>query len=149
MNKDEAQTLTHAVRALRPEWRADWVMEALAHPDIRFRPFRQMVVAFMAVAADPESKSPRRIHESGDWWKAAAVAMREEPPTPTPDPIRSRPCPEHPDQRMTRCTKCNTGQPLTPEGKARIVAQWRQAHPDQDLPGFMARWEKETPDSAE
>lgn len=135
--------LARAVRMIRPEWPHQWVMEVLAHSDVAPRPFRQVAVAFIAVAADPDTKYPQRLHEGGDWWKAATVAMREEPTTPTPTPMRARACPEHPDQRLTRCPHCTTTQPLTAEGKTRLIAQWRQDHPDQDLPAFMARWEKE------
>ena len=127
MTKDQAEMIATAVRVLRPEWPMQWVMEVLAHNDIRNRPMRQVVVAFMAVAADPDTKYPQRLHEGGDWWKAAAVAMREEPSTPTPDPIRSRPCPEHPDQRMTRCAHCRPATPTRrPPNYAQLVEQARE-----------------------
>ena len=56
MTKDQAEMIAIAVRVLRPEWPMQWVMEVLAHGDIRHRPMRQVVIAFMAVAADPDTR---------------------------------------------------------------------------------------------
>lgn len=77
MNKDEATRIAGAVNALRPDWGAHGVLTILADDRLRHRAYGDVAKAFVALALDPASRKPTRIHEDGPWWIAARPDARE------------------------------------------------------------------------
>ena len=129
MNHEAIQRIAGAVNVLRPEWPVASLITVLSDPELARRSATQVMVAMSVVACDRESRTPARVKEAGPWWKGAFAATGEEPPTPTPDPIRSRPCPEHPDQRMTRCEHCRPATPAKrPPNYAELVERARETN---------------------
>ena len=79
----ELQVVAAAVAALRDDWPARSVLAHLRRePGLRDRPYRHLVVAAVAVAVDPASKSPGRLTQSGPWWRAAALSTEDATPDP-------------------------------------------------------------------
>jgi hypothetical protein len=70
LSQEEAQRIAAAVNALRPDWNPVGLMSILADERIRVaRTYRDVAVAFTALAADPDSRKPTRILEHGPWWE--------------------------------------------------------------------------------
>jgi hypothetical protein len=77
-DQDHPETIELAlvaeVRAIRPEWTSGSIGRALTHPDVLERPAGMRRPALLAVARDPESRSPGRLAADGPWWQAARRA---------------------------------------------------------------------------
>lgn len=72
LTREEANRIADAIQVLRPDWGRLGVMSVLGEQRIRAqRQYRDVVVAFVAVATDPDSKTPARLLEHGPWWEAA------------------------------------------------------------------------------
>lgn len=115
MTKDEAEKIAKAVHILRPDWPAKQILDLIGE-HYRDNVARDIAVALMVVASDPESRSPSRLLESGEWWR---IALYQEP-----DPTRAaktRPgsaprqpklheahtqCPDHPGEYAANCRSC-------------------------------------------
>lgn len=109
MDKPQAETLAAAINVLRPDWPVRQIVNLLAKH--RQRPFADVAIALTAIAVDPATRTPARLHEDGPWWKAAhtARAGSSEPPTWTPARTRNE-CPHHPGQTIRRCSGCAADQ---------------------------------------
>lgn len=76
LTKPEAERIAAAVSALRPDWSEEGVLAILGDERLRIRrTYRDTAVAFIALAADPESAKPTRIFEHGPWWEATKPAV--------------------------------------------------------------------------
>lgn len=72
MNRTEAARLAAAVNVLRPDWpTASLTTYLAAHIH---RPLRDVAVALVWVASDPDTKTPKRMDEAGPWWGAARTS---------------------------------------------------------------------------
>lgn len=98
------ERIVGAMRAVRPDWRADSLRTFLTshHAD---RPFRDLLIAAVAVASDERTLTPHLLNEHGPWWVAAYQASRQS--TPTVGPGREPRCDveghEHELARACRC----------------------------------------------
>lgn len=97
---NELERLASAANAMRPDWPTRSVLTVLTR-DHASRPYRDLAVALAWVAADPHTKTPARLSESGPWWAAT------EGGEPTRLPPRHIPCDE-PGHTGTdlRCPEC-------------------------------------------
>src|SRR5688572_5717699 len=68
VSQAEAQRIAASVNILRPDWRVGLIMAVLGDEKCIRRPFRDLALAMTAVAVDPPSQKPGRIHEPGPWW---------------------------------------------------------------------------------
>jgi hypothetical protein len=97
---NELTRLADMTHALRPDWpsRSVRVLLAKHHRD---KAYADLAVALAIVAADPKSRTPARVSESGRWWTAAQVATMDlTPGPPHPDCIR------HAGEPAGRCGRC-------------------------------------------
>lgn len=86
LTREEAQRIAAAVNALRPDWAQAGLMTVLSDERIRLtRTYRDTAVAFVALAADPESRKPTRIFEHGPWWESARPVGAVTPLRKIPD----------------------------------------------------------------
>lgn len=129
MNRSDVEVLAKAIHVLRPDW--PWTslvtfitgkLASYAHRDI--------AVALVWVALDPETKNPGRVLEAGPWWKAT----RPTPDNATPEPPRG--CPDHPDQPR-HCPLCaeyrrqaEAARSNVPSYMTQIRDEIRRARPD-------------------
>ncbi len=67
----EAIRLAAAISCLRPDWPAASI-KTLVMTKHATRPLQDVAVALAWVAADPGTRTPARINESGPWWPAPA-----------------------------------------------------------------------------
>lgn len=74
MIKNEAERIAAVVNLVRPEWRTGLIMTVLGDERIINRTYADVMVAFVAMAVDPTSKKPGRIHEPGRWWLTVSAA---------------------------------------------------------------------------
>lgn len=114
----ELERLAAAANALRPDWPTRSVLTTLTR-DHAHRAYRDLAVALAWVAADPDTKTPARLAESGPWWAAT------EGGEPTRLPPRRVPCDTHglPGTDL-HCPECIAARP-TPDEIARIRAEAR------------------------
>lgn len=105
MIKTEAEAVGRIVNQLRPDWPTQQVITIIGR-DHQHRPMRDVLVALVWVATDPDSKTPARVTEDGPWWRAAA-AQATIADKPTRMPVRTREaCPTHPGYLRQRCAGC-------------------------------------------
>jgi hypothetical protein len=76
----EIARLAAMANMLRPDWPAPSIQTWLAATHTT-RPYRDLAVALAWVAADPASRTPKRMDEAGPWWAATAG---DDHTTPTP-----------------------------------------------------------------
>ena len=81
MNKDEATRIAGAVNQLRPDWGVNGVMTVLADERLRHRAYADTAKVFVALALDPKSRKPTRIHEDGPWWHSASPTAADVNPS--------------------------------------------------------------------
>lgn len=72
LTREEANRIADAIQVLRVDWPRLGVMTVLSDERIRTkRQYRDVLVAFVVLASDPETQKPTRLFEHGPWWEAA------------------------------------------------------------------------------
>lgn len=106
--KDEIDRIAKAINILRPEWPIPSLTTYLAR-NHQNRPYADLAIALTSVAADPKSKTPKRVEEAGPWWQAAQVAFAGET-VPTVGPGKEPRCTVHGHEHAAArtCTACRT-----------------------------------------
>lgn len=82
MNRPEAEQIATAISMLRPDWLRTSLLTLLAKH--QHRSARDVMLALVWVAYDPETKTPGRIDAEGPWWGASRTAGMPDAPRPTP-----------------------------------------------------------------
>lgn len=67
MNRTEMERLANAVTALRPDWPTSSVRSFLAK-NLADRAYRDVAVALVWCATDPDTLTPARVLGAGPWW---------------------------------------------------------------------------------
>lgn len=148
MNDAEQQRLAHALNELRPTWPISSLRTFIAR-NLANRPYRDAAMALVWVALDVDAagnyvtETPKRVLESGPWWKAAEMnGTANVRPTP---PKRTETCqiPGHEGYRADACGGCHAdqlagdpipvrkptpGDPATGADLARVAAGFRPKH---------------------
>jgi hypothetical protein len=70
--KNELARLAAAVAILRPDWNPR-SLQTLLERDHALRPLRDLAVALVWIATDPDTKTPARLSEHGPWWVATSA----------------------------------------------------------------------------
>jgi hypothetical protein len=129
VTKQEAQRIAAAVNLLRPDWRTALIMTVLGDERNINRPYADLAIAMTAVAVDPASKKPGRIHENGIWWNSALASTpikMPRYPSPTDCGVCGRPFELHSSLSAVDDHEYETqrakGVGPTPEQKAAIRA---------------------------
>lgn len=101
---DEIARVAEVLNIVRPDWPTRSLVTLLQR-DHANRPYRDLLIAAVAVAADERTATPARLTEHGPWWVAAYQAGRQG--TPTVGPGREPRCEvaghEHELARACRC----------------------------------------------
>lgn len=79
MIKSEAERIAGAVSMLRPDWSIPLLMAVLGDRRMINRPYADAAIAMVALATDPTTTKPGRIHESGRWWQAVTAVTQGTP----------------------------------------------------------------------
>lgn len=122
MNRPEAEQIASAVSMIRPRWLQSSLVTLLGKlPDhLKARPARDVHLALLWLAYDPQQETPRLLREDGPWWNLAALTGPGTQQTvATVTPLTC----EH-GNRPSRCDQCSQrrGVPPSPEQKAAIRA---------------------------
>ena len=76
MNRTEIERLAKSANGLRPDW--PWnSLATFLETHLVDRAYRDVAVALAYVAADPETRTPKRVLEAGPWWQVGAAAERK------------------------------------------------------------------------
>lgn len=110
MNRPEAEQIATAISMLRPDWLRTSLLTLLAKH--QHRSARDVMLALVWVAYDPETKTPGRIDKDGPWWYVGRLAGAE---SATALPYYNR----APIQREAN--------PATPDRAAEHIAAIRQS----------------------
>ena len=110
MIQPEIDRWASAMRALRPDWRAD-SLRTFASTHLADRPYRDALVAGVWVASDATAKTPYLLTTDGPWWAAC-----QPPPAAVPSqPLIVTYCAH--GEPGTRCGECfprrHVGQPMS------------------------------------
>lgn len=134
MNRPEAEQIASAVSMIRPRWRQSSLVTLLGKlPDhLKARPARDVHLALLWLAYDPQQDTPRLLREDGPWWNLASLTgpgTTQQVATVTPLTC------EH-GQRPSRCQECSQrrGVPCPPELRAQMRAQLTARPTDHTLP---------------
>lgn len=127
MNRPEAEQIASAVSMIRPRWLQSSLVTILGKlPDhLKARPARDVHLALLWLAYDPQQDTPRLLREDGPWWNLAALTGPGTQQTvATVTPLTC----EH-GNRPSRCDQCSQrrGVPPSPEHKAAIRAALAEA----------------------
>ena len=87
MNRPEAEHIADAITAIRPDWLRTSLLTILGRH--QHRSARDVHLAMVWIAYDPETKTPGRIDADGPWWGAARTAGVPTAPA-NPDPKCAR-----------------------------------------------------------
>ncbi len=117
MNRNEAEQIASAITVIRPDWLRTSLLTILSRH--QHRPARDVHLALVWVAYDPDTRTPARIDSDGPWWQTARLAGVTTAQTP-PDRLA---CPMHHEPEP-----CNACPPKAhPETAARRLAEARAA----------------------
>ena len=146
MTKSQGEALVALLHQLRKDWDTPGIRVAIQRAQTLGSP-ADVATAACRVAANTAAKTPGLIPEPGAHWQGTAVGQRQAPVM----------CPDHPDQRLTRCTACQARLNDTDHqaGAALVRAELakyrrrpptRHPEPEQhDLTGARARADQEKP----
>lgn len=111
--KTELERLAAAANALRPDWPAKSVLTYLER-DHATKAYRDLAVALAHVAADPETRNPKRLSEPGPWWRLT---------TDTTEDHRAKRCPEtgHGSYFAINCGACRSEQLAAADAAAAVA----------------------------
>lgn len=118
MNRTEVERLAKSVNGLRPDW--PWnSLVTFIETHLTDRAYRDVAVALAYIAADPETRTPKRVLEPGPWWNVGPAAA-----TKATEPGIVTYCAH--GEPGTRCLECHPhthrGIGPTPEQRAAIRA---------------------------
>jgi len=99
MNRPEAEVIAAAVAIIRPEWYQTSLLKMLGK--IQHRPARQVALALVSLAYDPEVQSPGLLLHEGPHWAVGQIGEA----TYVPPAVSERLCPTHGDRAET-CRGC-------------------------------------------
>ena len=79
MNKREADLIATAVSIIRPDWLRTSLVTMLGNlpARLRDRSARDVHMALLWLAYDPQQETPRLLRENGEWWRPATQAHAE------------------------------------------------------------------------
>lgn len=109
MTPAEAEVIAHAVAIIRPQWQADSMFKMLANH--RHRPARQVALALVYLAYDPDVKSPGLLNHDGPHWSVGQLGDA----TYTPPALAEVACPTHGDRQPCRCCEADRKAAPTPD----------------------------------
>lgn len=95
MSKSQGEALVALLHQLRHDWDTPGIRVAVQRAQTLGSP-ADVATAACRVAANTAAKTPGLIPEPGAHWQGTTVAQRTAPVM----------CPDHPDQRLTRCAPC-------------------------------------------
>lgn len=88
ISREDARRIAETASMIRPDWLVSSLVTLLA--EFRSRNPRDVHLALIWIAYDPETRTPARLREDGPWWH-----LEHQPgPPPLPlwkDPDRDRP----------------------------------------------------------
>lgn len=73
-SKNDIARLAAMTNLLRPDWPISSLITWLTN-DHAHRTYQDLAVALAWIATDPDTKTPKRMNESGPWWQAVTVAV--------------------------------------------------------------------------
>ncbi len=129
MNKPEAEVIASAISIIRPAWLKTSLMTMLEKH--QHRPARQVALALVAMAYDPEVKTPGLLNGDGGAPYLAVAAPLE--PTYTPPALTERLCPTHLDRepckgcaadRKAQATLLAANETTIPRNEGESMAAW-------------------------
>lgn len=76
MNQPEAEQVASALTMIRPDWLRSSLVTLMGNlpPRLRQRPARDVMLALVWLAFDPQQVTPRLLREDGPWWNLARMA---------------------------------------------------------------------------
>lgn len=140
MNKPEADQIAAAVSIVRPRWLTTSLATMLGNlpPKFRDRPARDVHLALLWLAYDPQQDTPRLLREDGPWWNVGGLAG---PGTQSTTSQETTWCKFHGRPYRDVCRYCrdeqppqSAGTPCPPDLRAQIRADIERA---QDRPQEM------------
>lgn len=66
MTREDATRIAETLIALRPDWQRNSIVTLLA--EYRHRDPRDVHLAAIWIAYDPDTRTPARLREDGPWW---------------------------------------------------------------------------------
>ena len=79
MNRIEVERIAKAINGLRPDW--PWnALVTFIETHLSERAYRDAAVALAFVACEPETRTPKRVLESGPWWHIGPASTRTTEP---------------------------------------------------------------------
>ena len=79
MNRTEVERLAGMANKLRPDW--PWnALVTFIEAHLSERAYRDAAVALAFVACEPETRTPKRVLESGPWWHIGPASTRTTEP---------------------------------------------------------------------
>lgn len=133
---DDIERIAAAMNAVRPAWRPASLVTFLTRHHAA-RPYRDLLIAGIAVASDPRTTTPNLLNEHGAWWVAAQAVVGQS------SPLRADRCPVegHTSYLASNCGACRidglvpddevvdvprprlpVGAPIPPDSRAAIDA---------------------------
>jgi hypothetical protein len=122
MNRAEAEQIASAITHIRPDWLRTSLITMLARH--HHRPARDVALALIWVAYDPDTRGPGRIDADGPWWHTSRLAATDQ--DTRPPYLADTRCPKHGDREpCLPCQREAAGTPATPERIRQIREQYR------------------------
>ncbi|HEY1178260.1 MAG TPA: hypothetical protein VGF17_19065, partial [Phytomonospora sp.] len=69
LSRHETERIARSANALRPDWPIG-SLETFIWQQLKHHAYADVAVALAVVATDPATQTPKRVLESGPWWKA-------------------------------------------------------------------------------
>ena len=115
MNPNQARAIAKAVSFIRPDWQETSLYSLLSDLPAarRDRPARDVMLALVWLAYDPNTDKPGRLKLDGPWWHIADTAARTEA---APNPTAVAWCQTHGRPYLGQCRYCRDGQAVEPAG---------------------------------
>ena len=134
MNPNQARAIAAAVSRIRPDW-FETSLNSLLWDGLpshrRDLPARDVMLALVWLAYDPDTDKPGRLKLDGPWWHLAETAAKT---APAPVHVITQWCDRHGRPYLHECRYCRDvqppstrGVPPSPEHKAAIRAAIDQA----------------------
>lgn len=129
MTKPEAEQIASAMTMIRPDWLRVSLLTLLAKH--QHRPARDVMLALVWVAYDPDTQAPGRINADGPWWQAGRLAATETDARPAY--LTAARCGRHGDtEPCLHCQREDRGPVADLDTIRRLRAEARTQHTEGD-----------------